>query len=140
MTTIVWDGKNLASDSRSCSAGTIDAGICKKIFKDKTATYAVAGDYAQSLAIIKWMTAGRDPDSEPVFLEPEYEILMVRQGTGYVFSGETHGCEHQPPVALGSGRELALGAMGNGATPKEAVEVACSMDPNSGLPVKVVKT
>jgi len=140
MTTIVWDGKQLASDSRSISGGTIDSGVCKKIFKDKTATWALAGDYAQSLAVMKWISEGRDPAEEPTFSIPEYEILMVRNGTGYVFSGETHGCEHNPPVALGTGRELALGALAGGAKLKDAVEAACSLDPNSAPPVKVVKT
>jgi hypothetical protein len=140
MTTIIWDGEEVASDSRSTSAGTIDSGICKKIFKDKTATWALAGDYSQSLAVMKWMSEGRDPETEPVFNEPEYEVLMIRKGSGYIFSGETHGCEHQPPIALGTGRELALGAFDAGASLKEAIETACKMDPSSGLPAKVVKT
>jgi len=140
MTTIVWDGKNLASDSRSCSEGTIDPGVCKKIFSNKNVLYALAGDYAQCMEVVRWMSEGRDPYSEPAFHEPEYQILMIRNGTGYFFSGELYGYEVTAPVAYGSGREVALGALAAGASAKKAVEAACMLDPNSAPPIKVVKT
>lgn len=41
-------------------------------------------------------------------------------------------------AAVGSGGELALGAMGAGATPAQAVAVACRFDINSRLPVHQV--
>lgn len=139
MTTILWDGNEVASDSRSISAGIIDSGVTRKIFRNKNVIYAIAGDYAQSLAVMRWMSEGRDPLTEPVYETPEYELLMVRKGTGYVFSGELEGYKVSPPVALGTGREVALGAFVGGAGIKEAIETACKLDPNSYPPVKVVK-
>lgn len=138
MTTIAWDGKEIAGDSRSCSGGLIDAGVCRKIFLNKRILYGIAGDYAQALAVMRWMSEGRDPDFEPVFIEPEFEVLMIRNGTGYFFSGELEGYEVWPPFAIGTGREVALGAMTAGSTAKKAVEAACKLDPNSAAPVKVI--
>jgi hypothetical protein len=140
MTTIIWDGDEIASDSRSCSGGLIDSGVCRKLFLNKRVLYAIAGDYAQAMSVMRWMSEGRDPDVEPVFIEPEYEVLMIREGTGYFFSGETHGYEVMPPFALGTGREVGLGALATGASVKKAVEAACKLDPNSAPPVKVMKT
>jgi len=138
MTTIVWDGKKIASDSRSCSGGLIDPGVCRKLFSNKNTTSGIAGDYAQALSVMRWMSEGRDPDSEPDFLEPEYEVLMIRNGTGYFFSGELHGYEVSAPFALGTGREVALGAIAAGASARKAVEAACRLDPNSAPPVMVM--
>jgi ATP-dependent protease HslVU (ClpYQ) peptidase subunit len=37
-----------------------------------------------------------------------------------------------PPFAIGSGMDFALGAMDAGKSPAEAVEIACRRDPHSG--------
>jgi len=41
--------------------------------------------------------------------------------------------------AIGSGAHSAMGAMLAGASPIEAVEIACKVDPHSELPVQVLK-
>lgn len=41
--------------------------------------------------------------------------------------------------AIGSGAHAALGALLAGASPIEAVEIACKVDPHSDLPIQVLK-
>lgn len=45
----------------------------------------------------------------------------------------------EPYYAIGSGMQYALGALGTGHTPEEAVKAASKMDPHSGLGVKVME-
>lgn len=45
---------------------------------------------------------------------------------------------NEPYYAIGSGMQYALGALKTGATPKEAVLVATSLDPMTGLGCKVI--
>jgi hypothetical protein len=58
---------------------------------------------------------------------------IVRYSSAAPYAAPVHA-----PWGLGQGAEFALGAIYAGASPKEAVEIACRLSTTSGLPVKVV--
>jgi ATP-dependent protease HslVU (ClpYQ) peptidase subunit len=83
-----------------------------------------------SLPDIGDMSAADELSALVVF--PDGSIAMARvTGEG----GTIIGVRGMPFVAIGSGRALALGAMGFGASAVEAAGVACRFDPNCGGPV-----
>ena len=139
MTTVVWDGESIASDSRATAGGTVLAGKCQKIFRNKGAVYAVCGEVATAIAMKDWLIAGADPDDYPMFNADEYTVLMIKDRVGYVYAGERFPFEVSPPFAMGTGKEIALGALLAGADIQQAVEIACQLDPESAAPVKVLK-
>ncbi len=136
MTTIAWDGESLACDSMAITGGVIDQYPTKKIFKKRDVYYLLAGDYAQSLAVMDWLVDGKE---KPEFPKPDYEVIAIQGSGGKCYSGELYPYSIKPPFAVGSGSEFAYGAMLSGKTAKEAVETAIKLDPNSGGKVRTYK-
>jgi len=136
VTTIAWDGKNLACDSRSLTNDTIDQCETQKIFKKSGVYYCLAGEYAQALAVMDYLVTKKN---EPVFPKPEYQVLVISD-TAQIFDGELHPSPVEPPYAMGTGAQFAYGAILSGKTAKEAVEVAIKLDPYSGGKIRTHKT
>lgn len=133
MTTIAYDGKIIAGDTRVTADGFIadDDFIKVRKFKvnDQTIIAAGAGTLTSLIKFFAWVESGADvlewnQDREDDFV------------TGLIISGESvayfHNCviaiNHQIPFAIGSGAELATGAMLAGKNAVEAVKIASLRD------------
>lgn len=142
MTTIAWDGRYLAADTRHCSGGAYHYDA-PKIVKAGDVFYASTGPSAWFNAWVEWAGAGSNVNDLPV------TGLEGHQG-GFIRL-DAEGCEmldfrlpYFSPAhaawAWGSGADFALGAIDAGATAMEAVRAAMSRDMNSGGAVDFVDT
>ena len=145
MTTIAFDAKGfIAADSQTTFGNNERAQRpTTKIVHIGDALYAFAGLSSAKAALIQWHASGADPDKQPKFATgPTYDwyMLVIRAGapTRYYHEGSPYGVEIDPPFALGSGGDYALGAMGAGADAKEAVVIATHLDVKTGGEIQVV--
>jgi 20S proteasome alpha/beta subunit len=137
VTTIAWDGKTLAVDSRSTSNGVVISDKETKLYINVGVYQAVAitGSMTEMPAFVDWLRHGEQGD------RPKSEgcaLCIAANGKAYTFHTEKIGgpVEEFPPSANGSGWEIALGAMDAGATAVEAVKIACKRDVYSGVKVR----
>lgn len=138
MTTIAWTGPEVAADTRGTISEYIQQSPTEKLIKHKGVIYCLTGDFAQCLAVVDWLKRGADLGDVPDFLdEPGFDILVIKDSvTGHVYANSYHPYQVSPPVTLGTGHAVAIGAIMAGASAYEAVEHACKLDMNSGLPVQ----
>jgi ATP-dependent protease HslVU (ClpYQ) peptidase subunit len=138
MTTVAWDGKTLAADSQS-TTGTV-RGTAAKIAKSKDG-FLVAGSGEHSVVKmwINWVLAGMPPDQQPTSAAESSILVVDPRGRATVF--------YDIPVAqplprkqwaLGSGSDIALGAMAMGADARTAVKVAARFDVYTGGKIVVL--
>jgi hypothetical protein len=134
MTTIATDGKSMAGDGISQSCGTISRLASQKVWRLRDGTLlGSVGKAAWAKQYREWYEAGCEGDppesgddsSAILLLKPDGQLLMVSGDDGIQLPVET-------PWAIGSGMDLAIGAMEAGAKPKKAVEIAARRDPNTG--------
>jgi len=137
MTTICYRDGVLAADSlvmdREISIGT----AMKFLVLADNSVVAAAGILTDNHLFFEWAEAGFDPDKKPELSESfeGVHIGLDEQVTRYVkcLAPEYFQAEY---FAIGTGFELALGAMAVGATAEEACEAACKHDTASGGPVR----
>ena len=144
MTTILGfkDGKHItiASDSQATSGNL--ANPVQKVHKINGYVFASAG----TLVGLQKTARAIGRDKKPASLERF--IKHAEKGNVYGLAFKKHlytvgtdgsVIEHgdREPVALGSGGDIALGALAAGATVEEAVEIATSFDVFSGGDVQV---
>lgn len=138
MTTICWDGKTLAADTCALISG-IRASFPRKLRRFKDGSIAgFAGDIEPALMALDWLDdGGVDPAAAPD-LKAGGEIMVVTRDREIIL----YNSKRLVPVtieerlyAMGSGGEIALGAMMHGATALQAVRYAIERDPSSGFNV-----
>lgn len=126
MTTVAVKDGIIASDSMiSSSYGRKTT----KLRKIKRSWYGVAGNWDDALKFFQWRAKGGDP---PTF--DDLNALEIRGKKVFYWSGSVAE-EVKPPYAIGSGADIAMGAMYFGASAEEAVRLACKLDDTSALPV-----
>jgi hypothetical protein len=135
-TTCVWDGYDLASDSRMTSGTTIVSDSHQKIFYVKKIGVYVCGtgnvsEMSKFLAFLMYGSKVRiDWDS--------FEALVIYEdGTAMLWENGAP-LSVEAPYAIGSGSRVALGAIACGASAAEAVAVAETLDIATGGPIQVV--
>lgn len=132
MTTIAWDGKTLAADTQGLFKRNV-----KKLFAiHGKGRFAGAGEYQDVLLAREWLiNSGEKPKLdtfEGIFID-DYESKVYRFETKLVFT-KVEGCH-----ALGTGRDFAMAAMMCGKTAKESVQIASSLDPDTGGNVEILE-
>jgi hypothetical protein len=136
MTTIAFDGKTLATDSLVSSSGIV-FGLVNKIHKLKDGRHvAFCGDFAPTPELIAWLNGGDKPelgDNESV------GGIVVGPLGAFEISASLRLFPACIPWAGGSGEVIAMTAMRCGKTAAQAVEIACTTDLTSRLPVHKVK-
>ena len=148
MTTIAWDGKRIAAD-RMCSIGNAPVRspypkIRRLVYKNLPAVMGTSGSVEYGHALMDWLQAGAHAGKEPELsndVDSNYCMVLLATKDGvYLFSNS---CVGVPlgviPWAAGSGADYALGAMAAGACAKRAVEIAITLDVNSGCGVDVLR-
>jgi ATP-dependent protease HslVU (ClpYQ) peptidase subunit len=142
MTTVVFKNGVFAADSL-LSGGDSKVGHCKKIRQAGNLFVGLCGANVVYDQFMKFLSG--EPYDAKVFEKPDqnsFSAIVVNKETREVVEY----CNCLTPekykadfYAIGSGREIAAGAMLMNATPKQAVEAAAKRDVWTGGPVQVVR-
>ena len=146
MTVIAWDGETLAADRQLSHNGTKFE--TTKIIKYANHLIGVAGDSAPARAFINWYTLQNsvnpytlqtsDHAGYPLNLEKNTFTAIVIKPNKLVFMYVSDGVypidiSDTKFIAIGSGRDSALGALHMGASARRSVEIACLLDDGCGM-------
>lgn len=138
MTTIATDGRSMAGDGITLTANEIVANhTATKVQRlSDGSLLGCAGSTAVKHRIRDWLEAqlaGKSPPF-PSIKGPFSVIWLRRDGTARYFNedGRENWSALGFPFAIGSGAELAMGAMAARKSPREAVEIASRHDPYTG--------
>lgn len=131
MTTIAFDGKNIASDSQ-VGGSYLDGGI-EKVIKAGKSYFGAAGNLDHMVGFFAWQKGGDKPK-----IDDNFEALEIRGKTTYWWGQALVPCKIKSPAAIGSGAQFAMGAMLAGATAKEAVKIAAKLDSGTGRTIRSV--
>lgn len=140
MTTIVWDGYDLAAD-RKITSNEI-GGVCgyaKKIVAlDNGGYIAGSGDYDMITSVSEWLNGRREAPTDDhmkgsclIYVNPNNEVFCYD-------SSVQHPSKAFKWEAYGTGAPFAFSALHCGKTAKEAVLIASRIDVHSGGKVDVV--
>ena len=137
MTTIAWRNGVLAADRKGSEDNT--AYRTRKLHRTGNYAIAFSGNAGCGMKFVKWFNKkeGKCP------LDKETNALVMDLTTGQCWKWDEEGWPHVVEdrfIALGSGGDIALGAMAMNASAIEAVEVASEWDNNSGLGINYAKS
>lgn len=135
MTTIATDGRMVAADSRStCGNLVVQRAAVKLRRLADGRVLGTAGTAAQGIEFGDWLDAGADPAERPDFDDLEAIVLDY---DCHVWACGNSGklTLRDAPHAIGTGGDVALGAMLAGRDAFEAVKLACTVDVWSAEPV-----
>lgn len=138
MTTIATDGKSMAADGLAVDhCDTVITETRSKLRRLKDGR--IAGGSGNSFDLtswFEWLDAGKKGDC-PVQSEQFAGLILSSEGVLWV---DYKGRETSVPTpsATGSGQDYAYGAMEAGASPEQAVLIACKRDIHSGGEVTVL--
>ncbi len=140
MTTIAWDGKTLAADRRVNFSGISDAQTTKIVKTDKGLCGA-AGITSLCSAFKRWFEAGEEGEHPSLKVDNEISTAVIIRPDGRMFLYDSYGWSeiYAKHYAMGSGWEIAIGAMKAGKTAEEAVLIAAKLDGNTGDEVDVLE-
>lgn len=131
MTVICWDGEVLAVDSLATYGYTVSYTDKLWMYQHGSSYSFVAGcgSSVGVSAMLDWYGKGAVPTDFPIAeTETQNSQVIVMGSDGvlleYCASGYPMECPYQP-LTWGSGGEIALGAMSQGANAIEAVKAAC---------------
>lgn len=132
----------MAGDSACIDGGTgqTHTGANKKIWRVGKCLIGFAGDITAGLAFVEWFRAGAD-DADCYPWSEEIETLVVCPG-GEMRIYYTNSMEplvyskREKYIAIGSGLDVALGAMHQGASAVEAIRAAIKHNTNTKGPVR----
>jgi ATP-dependent protease HslVU (ClpYQ) peptidase subunit len=140
MSVVVWDGKTLAADRQITSAEMRVTVSKMKRLLDGT-LLAWVGSQDGGLVMARWYENGEDVNAWPESQKDkkDWTRLIVVKPDGRVFFYERLGEPInviETPIAWGSGRDFAMGALAMGADARKAVEVANSLCVSCGMGVE----
>jgi 20S proteasome alpha/beta subunit len=151
MSTVVFVDGEFAADSQVSQETLYIGSNSRKVGIIGKYAYGMVGGVHDLSELIKWLKKG-GPDSidedvrdYPGFsLDQSEAIVATRTNDGFKLyylsnNGISEDPWQHPFQAIGSGAELAIGALEAGATPTQAIEIACKYDAYSSLPVNTAK-
>lgn len=139
MTTIAWDGKTVAADSRASAGNMIDAHAIVKLIRSGDTIYGKLGLNALGDPLIEWYESGANPKDIPSVKEGDATLLVFRDGKCVAYNtNQPYPEEQKSPNAWGTGGWLALAALCANASPEEAVNIAAKFDSATGGAVQVI--
>lgn len=136
MTTIAVRDGVMASDS--CMSGNFVTDATK-LYKKDGRIIGICGHVTQALVFVDWYF-DRHQRQPSIANENEWEaIVMSKDGLEYWDASLRPVPIKDKFHAIGSGAELAMGAMEAGKNAKQAVLIACRRDPYSAPPVVTMR-
>lgn len=136
MTTVAFDGKILATDSRGIGFYVHDN--VKKLFEIDGVSYGFSGRHTEIAGVMEWLRSGGVNCDKPEIKEEIYGIEVSDKGVFY-WEKNLVRIPFHTPCAIGSGAIIAMTAMLCGKTATEAVEVAKILDDGTGGDVKSIE-
>lgn len=138
MTTIACDGKSMAGDGAAFVRGTrISWDSVKVCLMPGGVLMGSCGSDVDLTKFKRWLESGAH--MEPPTLEEEFGALLLDpSGRVEIVSSSCIGQEAKAPIAIGSGMDLAIGAMDAGLSAEAAVEIASRRDPHTGGKITVL--
>lgn len=137
MTTIVWDGKELVSDSRVCEGDNIKADF-QKLYRLKDGSiFGGSGGVEEILETLEWLENG-SPKERPT-IEEFSGILIKPSGEVFICFNRLRWRPVKAPVSIGSGSEFARAAMDCGKSARKSVELAARFDTRTGGALQILK-
>ena len=125
MTIVVWTPEAMAADRLSTRGDTNY--YLRKLWRVGNEVIGLAGGSDYCVALLAWFQAGAKLEDWPRWQDKDdYAIALVaRQGKCFLYDRTPHPIEIlQDFCAIGSGREVALGALSQGASAVDAVASA----------------
>lgn len=140
MTTIVYRAGLMAADSRAYQGDKWPIGFKQKIKRLADGRLAGVSSSTPGLGelVLAWVEAGMDTEKTPDVGNDWFDCLIVDpEGQGYFARSNFFfaGPLQAEWFAVGSGAEVAKGALLMGATAEEAVGIAAQVDPYTGGPI-----
>lgn len=141
MTTIAYKDGILATDTQVVSSsGAITGQVNKTVINEKSGIMAGAtGELVNAALFLNWVLDGAKAEKFPKMSDDFKGIMILRNGD--IFFVGDNGLSlpvDGPFFAIGSGEEVAKGALAAGATAAGAVQAAINLDIYSGGSVKVL--
>lgn len=136
MTVICWDGVTLASDRQLTLDGDLK-GLTRKLARSRNGTVCGAsGDAGLCVEAVNWVLGGMKPDARPAGDKDGSFDLIVVLPDGTALLALDNRCTMEPlprkQWAIGSGAQIALGAMAMGADAERAVQIASGLTASCG--------
>lgn len=139
MTTVVYRDGVLASDTL-VSDGNCYVADTNKIYRVRGHLVGGCGSLGAVLRFCEWFKAGADEGNRPRVDDDFDTITIAPNGRVTWYSHELIPTEFRAPFhAVGSGAQVALGALHMGASAKQAVQVAMRVDKHSGGSVRTLR-
>jgi ATP-dependent protease HslVU (ClpYQ) peptidase subunit len=130
VTTIATDGKIMAGDTLTTAGGYVVRHAVKVHRATDGRIFGCCGPSVDALKFKAWMT---DPAAETPKLGDDFTALILNvDGTVDWIDCALIPVKSLAPAAIGSGCELAIGAMLAGANPAQAVGIAGQRDTGTG--------
>lgn len=146
MTCIATDGKTMAGDGRALIGQLITTEERVKLIRTPDGSVVgVAGDATAGALVRQWFEKGEDLSCIPAVKPGEepgtpFEALVLRpDGRVELLDWNFTATQLALPAAIGSGREVAIGLMMAGLSPKEAVERTMTRVASVGGKVTVMR-
>lgn len=140
MTVIAWDGTTLAADKQLTHANL--KRTVTKVKKIRDHLVGTAGDWDGCTQLMRWFERGALPDEFPSKGREQYAGLVVITPERQILKYEQLSLPYEiedPIFALGTGREVAMGALEMGATSVRAVQIACKYINDCGMGIDWVE-
>jgi 20S proteasome alpha/beta subunit len=109
----------------------------RKVYKINGLLVATAGSVADGDAFLEWVRTGRH--GKPPRLNSFEALILSPEGVHLIATDCRAVKVERGFDAIGSGAQVALGALVAGAGPREAVRIACELDAGSGGKIEVFK-
>ena len=108
--------------------------LVEKLRRGKTSVYGACGDWDKILKFYQVLEFGGDLDSDT-----DVTVLELRHDGIWIYESTIIPARIKNDFwAIGTGANFAIAAMHLGATPMEAVEIACMYDTSSHQPIDVM--
>lgn len=135
MTTIAMNKDMMAGDSQVTSGNRKSR--TQKIHKVDGDIIGFCGGLEDGLLFVDWYKHKGD---KPPIDEDFGALVLTKSGEMYEYGSKLVKAEIKEPFAsIGSGSDIAIGAMEMGANPRDAVKIAAKWDAFTKCPVKTLR-
>lgn len=141
----------IAADSRvtvESESGGIRMFQCEKLYRkhvtvngaEQDVIIGVAGEGFPALVFVDWYGSGSPPPDNLLLGEADFTAIVLSKDGLFEYDKWCRGEKVlNKEYAIGSGAKAAMGALYAGKSAAKAVEIACRIDPMSGLPVTTMQ-
>lgn len=136
MTTIATDGRTMAGDDQVTGGGQVLASRTKIIGLPDGRVFGCTGYSDECSLFAKWMQGGIE---KPTLGDDFAALVLTPDNKAFWIGQRLEPVEWSVPATIGSGGDIALGAMLAGKSPAEAVQIAASRDVGTGSVVTVME-